>query len=44
MCAERRVLKPVRCRVKVASPAYGGRLKADTRATLAVRERREPAA
>src|SRR5262249_2130834 len=32
MCADRRVLKPARCRVKIASPAYGGRLKADTRA------------
>ena len=44
MCADRRVLEPARCRVKIASQAYGGRLKADTRATLAVRERREPAA
>jgi len=44
MCADRRVLKPVRSRVKIASQAYGGRLKADTRAILALRARREPAA
>src|SRR6266566_3272257 len=37
MCADRRVLKPVRCRVKIASRAYGGTLKADTRAILALR-------
>jgi len=44
MCADRRVLKPARCRVKIASQAHGGGLKADTRAILAVRGRREPAA
>jgi len=44
MCADRRVLEPARRRVKIASQAYGGGLEADTRAILAVRGRREPAA